>query len=519
MSDSVAKLYADLGFKVDQDGLKQFKSILKDFASQMNKLNSATKEAAEQYGIFSKDKAKQAMADEKLATQQARTEEVRVRTGLKQKNQAFKEEMAIRKADFNERLKEEREKERIARAERAREEKSAKERRKILREALHSTGEFAKKIGSYLSAGGMSIGRLVYGGVRQSLGRSISTRDFMLATGAGLGDIQSVVERFANIGISANQETIMSDLLKLSQSMAGVAMGKDASAYKLLSTSIRRGDISGMLKGITQASKNIDPDFMVNLLGQIGLPSYWLSFLQAQGTGKKINNFIDTPGQKKIEQAQGALVTLSVSFKNLADWIAAALSPVIVAVSEQLQDWSETLSEALSGEGGKRFAKLFSQIIESFAEFLKALTPETVFGAVKAFVGALEYLASKIIGIARFFGYETEEDKKRAIEQLSKDVNFDLKNPGRSKFERAFFHAPDDGLYRPAGRALNPRIQMEDRRVQNITNYGVEDFGEATEGTLDALGGPSGTYNAGASSGDATAGSGVRNFLRSMKGG
>ena len=72
MSDAISKLYAEIGFKVNQDGLKQVQTILKDFAKQMNALNTATKEAAKQYGVFSKNQAKQEMHNAKLATEASR---------------------------------------------------------------------------------------------------------------------------------------------------------------------------------------------------------------------------------------------------------------------------------------------------------------------------------------------------------------------------------------------------------------------------------------------------------------
>ena len=72
MSDAISKLYAEIGFKVNQDGLKQVQTILKDFAKKMNALNTATKEAAKQYGVFSKNQAKQEMHNAKLATEASR---------------------------------------------------------------------------------------------------------------------------------------------------------------------------------------------------------------------------------------------------------------------------------------------------------------------------------------------------------------------------------------------------------------------------------------------------------------
>ena len=348
MADAISSLYADIGFNVNQDGLTEVKNLLGGFAQQLTGLNQVLKDSAAQYGIFSRDKAKQTIADEKLATQQARTEEVRTRSKLKVQNQAFKEQMAIRKATFDEKLKEDRENERLARKEEQRNNRVNRERRKALNEALHATGEFVRGIGNYLKVGAVALGRLLYSGVNESLSRSVATRDFMMMTGAELGDIQSVMARFAGVGHNVSQEQIMGDLIKLSQGIASIALGRgDADTYKLLGQAAKRGDIAGMLKGIGRAGSYIDNEMFTNLIGGAGLPSYWLSFFKGQVGGKEITNFIDLEGQQRIVDARKNLTTLSVAFKNLADWLASALSPAIIEVSNGLQDFVQELSESL----------------------------------------------------------------------------------------------------------------------------------------------------------------------------
>lgn len=69
MSDSVSKLYAELGFKVNQNQLKEAKNTIIELSKQMSKMNEATKKAAEQFGIFSKDKARQELNDAKVANE------------------------------------------------------------------------------------------------------------------------------------------------------------------------------------------------------------------------------------------------------------------------------------------------------------------------------------------------------------------------------------------------------------------------------------------------------------------
>lgn len=489
MSDAISSLHADIGFKVSQEGLKEVKNLLTDFAKQLDGLNHATKEAAKQYGIFSKEKSKQALADEKLATQQARTEEVRTRSKIKLRNQAFKEEMAIKKAEADADIKREREKDRVERANARRRERESRENRKFIQNIGRMTGDTLRSALSGAKTMVAAISRVLGVAINESLNRSISTRDFMLATGASLGDIQSVMARFADIGESVPQETIMGDLIKLSQSMASVAMGRDnADAYKLLGTSIRRGDIGGMLRGIGMASRDIDPDMFTNIINSLGLPYYWNSFFRAQGVGGKVNNFITPEGNEQIIAARGSLSNLSLSFKNLADWLTATLSPTIIDISRNFQKWNENMSTYLQEGGAEELSKVLKKLAEDAKMFLEQMTPEKIYTAVKEFFGALHYLTSGIISIARALGFKTNEDKEN--ERLRDLWMSDMVMSGASLTDIL-----KNQHKIPTARG---NYSMSDSRQQtmNFYGYGAEEAEEVARNGFDAMNGNSGLYNA-----------------------
>lgn len=423
MADAVSKLYAEIGFKVNQDGLKQLQSVLKDVSKEIDSINKATKEAAKSFGIFSKEQSKQSIADEKRNREEIKSERERIKNKMVIRNQEFKEQMAIRKAEFTERLKQDRENERLARKEQQRNEKTNRERKKALNEALHATGNFVRSIGNYLKVGAVGFGRLLYSGVNESLGRSIATRDFMLATSANLGDIQSVMARFASIGESVRQEQVMGDLIKLSQGIASIALGRgDADTYKLLGQAAERGDIAGMVRGIGRAGNYIDNDMFMNLLGSAGLPSYWLPFFKAKGGGKEVTNFIDEEGRSRIEDAKDSLGTLSLAFRNLSDWVASTLSPTIVELSNGLQDWVQDLSVSLQGEEGEKLSDMLRELSKKIVDFVKSFDAEKVKSCISGFVGAVEYLAGKIISIARRFGYVPESEKEQYMKDFSAKI-------------------------------------------------------------------------------------------------
>ena len=496
MADAVSKLYAEIGFKVNQDGLKQLQSIVKDVANQMNAINKATKEAAKSFGIFSKEQSKQAIADEKRGREEIKSERERIKNKMVIRNQEFKEQMAIRKAEFTERLKEDRERERLARKEQQRNERTNRERKKALNEALHATGNFVKSIGNYLKVGAVGFGRLLYSGVNESLGRSIATRDFMLATGANLGDIQSVMARFAGVGHTISQEQIMGDLIKLSQGIAGIALGQgDADTYKLLGQAAQRGDIAGMIKGIGRAGNYIDNDMFMKLIGNAGLPSYWLSFFKGSAGGKDITNFIDLDGQNKISEARKNLATLSVSFKNLADWIAATLSPTIIELSNGLQDWVQDLSKSLQGEGGEKLSESLKKLSERIIDFVKRFDVEKVSSYIASFVGAMEFLADKIISIARKFGFETKDEREARLAEQSNAINADFfgGQSGRYNILNAFRPLQRPGeVYKPSRPVPAWMGNIIDNRHQELTISGSDDIIGDEGKAFDAMGAPEG---------------------------
>lgn len=512
MADAVSKLYAEIGFKVKQDGLKELKATLKDITRQMDKFNKSAKQAARNYGIFSRNAAKQELHDAKMASEASRKavydkrkqimgireldrqndrvtrdrekEERRIqREKAKAERDRLREEKQLRKATLSEKRKQEREEQRLAREEQRRNERLVHERKKALRATLNATSDFVKGIGKHIMAGGLGFSRLLYGGVKESLGRSVATRDFMMMTGAELGDIQSVMGRFASVGHLVPQETIMGDLIKLSQNIADIALGNnDAATFKLLGQAAERGDIAGMLRGIGRAGKYIDNDMFTRLIGNIGLPSYWLSFFKGQGGGKEITNFIDKEGNKRIVEARSALATLTISFKNLADWLTATLSPTLVEISVGLQDWVQDMSESLKGETGQRLSENLKKLGEALIEFVKRFEAEKVTSVVASFVGALEYLAGKVVWLAKKFGYVPESEKEQYMKDFSAKIrgrmmSGDIQDWVINKEAQRIGYKPNGSVNYIDNRTINSTVTVDSEDVVDAVKNEAIKFG------------------------------------------
>ena len=512
MADAVSKLYAEIGFKVKQDGLKELKATLKDITRQMDKFNKSAKQAARNYGIFSRNAAKQELHDAKMASEASRKavydkrkqimgireldrqndrvtrdrekEERRIqREKAKAERDRLREEKQLRKATLSEKRKQEREEQRLAREEQRRNERLVHERKKALRATLNATSDFVKGIGKHIMAGGLGFSRLLYGGVKESLGRSVATRDFMMMTGANLADIQSVMGRFASLGENVDQEQAMGDLIKLSQNIAGIALGQgNLSAYKLLGTAVKRGDVSGMIRGIGMAGRDIDNDFFAKLLSDIGLPSYWLPFFKGQGYGKEITNFIDQGGQEDILKAKGALGTLSVAFKNLADWLTATLSPTLIEISGGLQDWVQEMSESLKGETGKRLSQNLKELADRVIGFIKAFDANKVASVVASFVGALEYLAGKVVWLAKKFGYVPESEKEQYMKDFSAKIrgrmmSGDIQDWVINKEAQRIGYKPNGSVNYIDNRTINSTVTVDSEDVVDAVKNEAIKFG------------------------------------------
>lgn len=530
MADAVSKLYAEIGFKVKQDGLKELKDTLKNITRQMDKFNKSAKQAARNYGIFSRNAARQEMHDAKMASEASRKalydkrkqilgvkeldrqadranrdREKEERRIQREKAKAARDEKRLQKEKLKEKKKQEREEQRIAREEQRRNEKIVHERKKALKAALSATSDFVKGIAKGVRATSLGFSRLLYSGVKESLGRSVATRDFMMMTGANLADIQSVMGRFASLGENVDQEQAMGDLIKLSQNIASIALGKgNLSAYKLLGTAVKRGDIAGMIRGIGMAGRDIDNDMFANLLGDIGLPSYWLTFFKGKGYGKEITNFIDQAGQEDILKAKGALGTLSVAFKNLADWLTATLSPTLIEISGGLQDWVQEMSESLKGETGKRLSQNLKELADRVVGFIKAFDTNKVVNIVASFVGALEYLAGKVVWLAKKFGYVPESEKEQYMKDFSAKIrgrmmSGDIQDWVINKEAQRIGYKPSGSVNYVDNRTIYSEVNVDSEDVVDAVKNEAIKFG-ATPLSLSAV------YAVGGYSGDVTNG-------------
>lgn len=366
MADTVSKLYAEIGFKVNQDGLKQAQKIIQDMATQMKAISNATKEAAKQYGIFSKENKKQAMADAKLATEKEKAEVQRNKRMLANKKFEHKQLMDLAKLEFQVEKYNAAEKNKIERQQNREAEQASKERIKRLKNTLGGFRAFAVGLrNTFISLVGLGTAALA-GGLKltqESRQRALNVRDFQFETGVGFDDLQKYRRQFNIMGSRLSAEDIMGDLANVQQNLVDISLGKGhLSGFKLagVRAAAGMGNSVGVIEELRKVAQTqaIDNATLINVMKDIGLKNagQWLmNFRTVKKEDKRTQETqLNAEQITAILESEIAFRQFNEAVRNAKDQISASLAPLITDV-----------------------ANFFKKIVEDFSISMKNLTPET----------------------------------------------------------------------------------------------------------------------------------------------
>lgn len=366
MADTVSKLYAEIGFKVNQDGLKQAQKIIQDMATQMKAISNATKEAAKQYGIFSKENKKQAMADAKLATENEKAEVQRNKRMLANKKFEHKQLMDLAKLEFQVEKYNAAEKNKIERQQNREAEQASKERIKRLKNTLGGFRAFAVGLrNTFISLVGLGTAALA-GGLKltqESRQRALNVRDFQFETGVGFDDLQKYRRQFNIMGSRLSAEDIMGDLANVQQNLVDISLGKGhLSGFKLagVRAAAGMGNSVGVIEELRKVAQTqaIDNATLINVMKDIGLKNagQWLmNFRTVRKEDKRTQETqLNAEQITAILESEIAIRQFNEAVRNAKDQISASLAPLITDV-----------------------ANFFKKIVEDFSISMKNLTPET----------------------------------------------------------------------------------------------------------------------------------------------
>lgn len=376
MADTVSKLYAEIGFKVNDEGLKKAQKMLAELAQQMEAINNLTKKQAEAHGIFTKKNLEE----------------------LKHKNQmerlAFRDEM-------QEKRFRQKEQEHLWRME----EKSQKRHsNNMVREMKRSVGvmtRVARNSVKMLASATKGLWNNVF---LPNLSNSFNVRNFMMYTGTNLATLQGIQERFASVGSPMSREDIMGELSSVMENITKIRFGEGKlSGYKLggIQAFAAKGNVSKVLDMIENATVGVDNQALVELLNQIGFTGQqWLPYFRARQRVNKELPRLDKKGQENLLDANASLQTFVLGLQRSGEILTAKFSPVIKSFSDKMIDF---LNVWLSNINVEKVGQVIDRLTEKFTKWLDSISIEDIeegitrfWNAVKQISDGIEWLANKI---------------------------------------------------------------------------------------------------------------------------
>lgn len=319
MADAVSKLYAEIGFKLNQEGLKKAKEEIKKLSDQLSAINSVAKKQAETHGIYSKERTQKDIMRERIFKRMIKKKKNNLLWLHRQEDKI--ESDAQKKSEQRRRA----------------EEKAADERIKTMRRSYHLMARVARNGMKLLATTGKGLWDST---ISPALTRSIATRDFMMYTGMGLGTLQKIQERFASVGSSMSRQDIMGELSSVMDNLTKIRFGQGSPiGQKLLgiSAAAQNRDFNKVLSIIERASTGVDNQAFVETLNQMGFSGQrWLPYFRARQRVSASMPELDDEGQKALENAKTAIVQFKLAIERSADLLTAKFSPYIEKATDLL---------------------------------------------------------------------------------------------------------------------------------------------------------------------------------------
>lgn len=349
MADSVSKLYAEIGFKVNQEGIRQAKVMLDRFAEQLSYVAREFNKAADSFGAFSK----------------------------KQNQQRYNQNRELEKynkQEINEQIKQNREQERLYKQQLHIAEKAEREKERQRKEVIKNIRKFGKEVwnnANLIASGMMKM-------VGESVGRATDFSKLQMFTGISAKDFQSFAERAFATGSGMSQQDVMRDIQNVSANIQKIALGQGSlSGYKLMNVAARRGDVAGVIREFEAALQTISPDTAMEVGQQIGLSRDWIYSLleNRRGTGAKIN--LSQNEINDVKETGKAFGQVRYEVELFKDKITAVLSPALQSASDALRETLNAFAQHF--ENNRDFyAGKIKELAKAIDDFIKNLDPKDV---------------------------------------------------------------------------------------------------------------------------------------------
>ena len=396
MTEAISSLYAEIGFKVKEDGLQEFSKRIATLQGQLSSLSKTMKEIS---GIKFPKVSSGSL--EKLNIQN-----IRANVSVARENR-LREQFEYRKEKdkLRERKKEEQDKKR----DRARFERNLKRAADTFLKGVAGAATFATT--AFNSAWNISRG---------AAASSMSYSNYKLTT----GDIPENLQRFQALAAATGamgRNDVLSQLQGLSQNWAQLVQDQgNVYALKMLGLGAHQNptEMAEAIMGALQRYKG-SPALMTSLLSQLGLnASGWMRMANA------------TPEQQqRAEQLQGLMLTPSE----------------INALNDLYRDFS-SLDDAvvsLKDKFGAAFSEVDPKLIK---EMLDALSSEEAQRAIKATATALDGLARGIEfvtkGLYNTFSWLSEKTTEITTKNYKKGMDWITKKAEKYGLAKSILFFP-----------------------------------------------------------------------------
>lgn len=416
MAEVVSKLYAEIGFKINQEGLKKAKEEIQKLSDQLSAINTVAKKQAETHGIYSKERTQKDIMRERIFKRMIKAKKNNLSWLDHQENKIAKEA-------------EKREKEKV-RAQ----EKAAKEQAKVDRQREQDTQKHNERMIKFATRGVRGMARVLRGSAKlfanatrtmwkstilPSLSGAVNVRDFMMYSGTSLNKLQEIEERFASVGSSMRRDEMMSELSNAMQNLTQIRFAEgELGGYKLsgLQALAHKRDISGVLDALEKASVGTSNQDLSFLLDKIGLTGQkWLPYFRARRVVNKAIPRLGDEGQEQLVEAKGYIEALGLAARRSGDIITSKLSPIIERVTSRFIDF---ISTAISDENIEKLGGIIERLSDRFIKWLESIEAQDIEWLVDKFMNAIKSLAEGIEWLANEIG--VLRSAKRAIDAARK---------------------------------------------------------------------------------------------------
>lgn len=398
MADAVSKLYAEIGFKVNEDGLKQAQKMLTEFAKQMSAVNELLKKQASISGIFAKERAKQDTEREKQATEQKKAETQRIKQSIKEVSHQQQMERMARKEEMQDKRFQQKEQEHLWRME----ERSSKSHHtnmaKYAKQGMNGLLRVVRASAKVVAHATQSMFKNV---ILPNLSGAVNVRDFMMYSGTSLSTLQGIQERFASVGSTMSRDEMMGELASVMDNLTKIRFGKgNLSGLKLsgIQGIIANRDVSKLLSEIERNTGDIDNQALVEVLNEMGFSGQkWLPYFRARQRVNTALPRLDNQGQESLLNAQSSLQTFILGLQRAGEIMTAKLSPAIKAVTDKLLEF---LNTTLQNADIQKISQVLERMTDKLIKWLGSIHPEDVEKYIGRFMNALEYLVEGVVGFA-----------------------------------------------------------------------------------------------------------------------